>query len=257
MQINLPKIDWKSTIVKIVIVVIAFAAGILFVDRCNKPKNDVIETIQDIKGNEYQQKYLKDSVHYLEVEAKLVSNQKLLNELQDSLQKEISKNSDLITQGVIKWKERAVYSELEGVYKDSVDLLLDSAFRQHLTIDSLLFTSKNFISVPKSFSVLNDPWIRIRGTVKKTGVDIDSVITRSEPTIAFGETYSKFLGINVGRPTIKATIGNKNPHIFQEQPEVYFMQPKTSKFGATIGPSVFYDGSFKVGASVTVGYKIF
>lgn len=46
--------------------------------------------------------------------------------------------------------------------------------------------SSTYLKVPAPFHYLNDPWIVIRGTVKSTGVTIDSTIVYSKPSITLG-----------------------------------------------------------------------
>lgn len=258
MQIKLPKIQLTKTVKIVAAVVIGLIAISLFMRHCSEPKNDYVTEVTTEVENPYKVKYLKDSIQYIQAEARLVESQKLLAKTKDSLAKAIIENSKIIPDGIIKWKERIIHSQLEGVYKDSIDILMDSALKQHLKIDSLIFANRNFISVPRTFIATDNKWISVTGTVKKEGVTLDMVDINLEPTVVFGETKNRILGIPVGRPTISAAIGDVNPHATFTAPQVHLYKPKESKIGATVGPAAIFDGKqFRYGAGIVVGYKIF
>lgn len=251
-----------SQIVKYVtIAIIAIIATSSFFKYCNKPNNEIVTNSSLTTPFKSEVKYLKDSTHYLEVEAKVAESKATIQKLQDSLQKVMTINSKLKATGLISYTSSADFTNLSGDFKDKVDTKLGQIIDQQKQIDSNAnkIDYSNLISVPQEFEFAKDKWVRGVGTVKKKGVSIDSLHFESEPTIAFGTTQKKFLGIPISRPTIKAVIGDNNPFMQQSNPKVYLYQPKQSKIGLVIGTGASFDGKTiqYTPVQLTLGYKIF
>lgn len=241
--------------------IIAIIATSAFFKFCNKPNNEVVTDASITTPFKSEVKYLKDSVSYLEVEAKLANSKQVIKKLQDSLQRAMSENSKLKASGLISYTSSADFTNLKGNFKDSIDKALALIIEQQKKIDSgsNKVDYSNLISVPREFEFSKDRWVKGTGTVRKTGVDIDSLHFESEPTIVFGTTQKKFLGIPISRSTIKALIGDQNPFVTQKDPKVYLYQPQQSRIGAVIGTGGSFNGKqiqFQP-IQFTIGYRIF
>ncbi len=187
-------------------------------------------------------RWLNDSTKYYQQNAAIADAIGQIKSLQDSLERAVSKNANTNPSTIIRLTEKINYDSLYIAYtnplKDSVMKykdLSDSAFKKQ-TLAKFEY---------------KDKWMYQKGRVLGGGIAIDSLSITAKSHIIVSETKG-FL-----KPKkIVVQVINENPNVDYGEIQSYVYKPKKKPIGLTVGPTLMYNGQFRVGIGITYGLRL-